>query len=81
MPKNVLDFNAISSIASGGVGGAVGGILGGAASVVGGVIDAATAFLGRNVSMQLISATQTDGSFVNTIYNLFSFLQIISKRE
>lgn len=80
MPKNVLDFNAISSVSVpnsiggvvGGAVGAVGGILGGVANVAGGVIDAATAFLGRNVSMQLISATQTHGSF-----NLFSFLQII----
>ncbi|CAJ1950897.1 unnamed protein product [Sphenostylis stenocarpa] len=61
MPKNVLDFNAITSIGSGGVAGTVGGILGGVTNAVGGVIDAATAFLGSNVSMQLISATQSDG--------------------
>ncbi|KOM30093.1 hypothetical protein LR48_Vigan878s001100 [Vigna angularis] len=65
MPKNVLDFNAISSVSVpnsvGGAVGAVGGILGGVANIASGVIDAATAFLGRNVSMQLISATQTHG--------------------
>nr|XP_007135514.1 hypothetical protein PHAVU_010G135700g [Phaseolus vulgaris]ESW07508.1 hypothetical protein PHAVU_010G135700g [Phaseolus vulgaris] len=61
MPKNVLDFNAITSIPDGGIGGAVGGIVGGVANVIGGVVDAATAFLGRNVSLQLISATQTHG--------------------
>lgn len=63
MPKNVLDFNAITSVGSGGVTGTVTGILGGAVSAVGNVIDTATAFLGRNVSLQLISATQTDGNF------------------
>jgi len=88
MPKNVLDFNAISSAVPKSVGdvvdgavGAVGGILGGVVHVAGGIIDAATAFLGRNVSMQLISATQTHGSFLNTIINLFSFLQIMRKQN
>jgi len=72
MPKNVLDFNAITSIRDGGIGGAVGGIVGGVANVIGGVVDAATAFLGRNVSLQLISATQTHGSFVKHSF-LISF--------
>ncbi|XP_027336929.1 seed linoleate 9S-lipoxygenase-like isoform X2 [Abrus precatorius] len=49
MPKNVLDFNAVVSVGSGGV-------------AVGGAIDAATSFLGRSVSMQLISATKTDSN-------------------
>ncbi|XP_027336926.1 seed linoleate 9S-lipoxygenase-like isoform X2 [Abrus precatorius] len=47
MPKNVLDFNAITSIGK---------------SVVGGAIDAATAFLGSSVSIKLISATKTDSN-------------------
>ncbi|KAL2337925.1 hypothetical protein Fmac_012371 [Flemingia macrophylla] len=62
MPKNVLDFNAIASIPSGGVTGAVTGIFGGVTTVAGNIIDNATAFLGRNVSLQLISATQTDAN-------------------
>ncbi|KAJ1420346.1 PLAT/LH2 domain [Sesbania bispinosa] len=60
MPKNVLDFNAITSVGSGGVTGAVGGALGMVTGAVGGVIDTATSFLGRNISLQLISATKTD---------------------
>ncbi|CAJ2663550.1 unnamed protein product [Trifolium pratense] len=62
MPKNVLDFNAITSIGKGGVLDAAGSLIGGVTSVVGQVVDTATAFLGRNVSMQLISATKTDVS-------------------
>ncbi|AET01678.2 seed linoleate 9S-lipoxygenase [Medicago truncatula] len=62
MPKNVLDFNAITSIGKGGVLDAAGNLIGGVTSIVGGVVDTATAFLGRNVSMQLISATKTDAS-------------------
>ncbi|XP_004510414.1 seed linoleate 9S-lipoxygenase [Cicer arietinum] len=62
MPKNVLDFNAITSIGKGGVLDAAGNLIGGLTSIVGGVVDTATAFLGRNVSMQLISATKTDAS-------------------
>lgn len=60
MPKNVLDFNAITSIPKGSVLDAPGKIIGGVTGIVGGVIDTATAFLGRNVSIQLISATKTD---------------------
>ncbi|CAI8607961.1 unnamed protein product [Vicia faba] len=60
MPKNVLDFNAITSIPKGSVLDAPGKIIGGFTGIVGEVVDTATAFLGRNVSMQLISATKTD---------------------
>jgi linoleate 9S-lipoxygenase len=62
MPKNVLDFNAITSIGKGGVLDAAGNLIGGVTSIVGQAVDTATAFLGRNVSMQLISATKTDVS-------------------
>jgi linoleate 9S-lipoxygenase len=62
MPKNVLDFNAITNIGKGGVVDIAGNLIGGVTGVVGGVIDTATAFLGRNVSLQLISATKTDVS-------------------
>lgn len=61
MPKNVLDFNAITSAATGGVGSAVGGILGLATGTAGQIIDGATAFLGRSISLRLISASKTDG--------------------
>ncbi|KAJ1420347.1 PLAT/LH2 domain [Sesbania bispinosa] len=60
MPKNVLDFNAVTTFGSGGLLDAVGDTLGIVGDVVGGIVDGATAFLGRNVSMQLISATKTD---------------------
>ncbi|KEH18418.1 seed linoleate 9S-lipoxygenase [Medicago truncatula] len=62
MPKNVLDFNAITSVGKGGVINTAGNIIGGVTGIVGGVVDTATAFLGRNVSMQLISATKTDAN-------------------
>ncbi|XP_061360233.1 uncharacterized protein LOC133304241 [Gastrolobium bilobum] len=62
MPKNVLDFNAITSVASGGVTGAVGGIFGMASGVAGQVVDGATSIFSRSVSLQLISATKTDAS-------------------
>ncbi|CAK8560358.1 unnamed protein product [Lathyrus sativus] len=62
MPKNVLDFNAITSVGKGDVFDAAGNLVGGLTSIVGGAIDTATAFLGRNVSMQLISGTKTDAS-------------------
>ncbi|KAK2353195.1 seed linoleate 9S-lipoxygenase [Trifolium repens] len=62
MPKNVLDFNAITSIGKGGVLDTAGNLIGGVTSIVGQAVDTATAFLGRNVSMQLISATKTDVS-------------------
>lgn len=71
MPKNVLDFNAITSIGKGGVIDTATGILGQGVSLVGGVIDTATSFLGRNISMQLISATQTDGLFTLILQTLF----------
>ncbi|RDX78494.1 Seed linoleate 9S-lipoxygenase, partial [Mucuna pruriens] len=62
MPKNVLDFNAITSITSGNVIDTATSLVSGVVSLGGGIIDTATAFIGRNVSMQLISATQTDAS-------------------
>lgn len=66
MPKNVLDINAISSIGSGSLGGVVGGAI---KCTAGQFFDTATAFLGRNVSMQLISATKTNGLFSLPTYN------------
>ncbi|XP_058743495.1 seed linoleate 9S-lipoxygenase-like [Vicia villosa] len=62
MPKNVLDFNAITSVGKGNIVDVAGNIVGGLTGIVGGALDTATAFLGRNVSMQLISATKTDAS-------------------
>lgn len=62
MPKNVLDFNAVTSVKQGGLLDAAGNVLDAAGSLVGGIIDGATAFLGRNVSMRLISATKTDAN-------------------
>ncbi|AES95304.2 seed linoleate 9S-lipoxygenase [Medicago truncatula] len=62
MPKNVLDFNAVTSVKQGGFLDAAGNVLDAAGSLVGGIIDGATAFLGRNVSMRLISATKTDAN-------------------
>lgn len=64
MPKNVLDFNAITSVGKDGVFGLAGNVIGTGIGVVGQVIDTATAFLGRNVSLQLISATKTDGNYL-----------------
>jgi len=63
MPKNLLDFNALTSIGKDGFTGVATDIFGTATSIVGGAVDAATSFLGQNVSLQLISATQTDGLF------------------
>jgi len=57
MRKNVLDFNSVSDLTKGNVGGVIGTGLG----VVGSTVDTLTAFLGRSVSLQLISATQSDG--------------------
>ncbi|CAL0332442.1 unnamed protein product [Lupinus luteus] len=56
MRKNLLDFNTIASIPSGGVEGVIGSGL----NVLGSTLDGLTAFLGRSVSIQLISATQVD---------------------
>ncbi|KAL2337922.1 hypothetical protein Fmac_012368 [Flemingia macrophylla] len=61
MSKNVLDFNEIVSTTRGGVTGAARGVINTAAGIVGGVVDAATAIFSRNISLQLISATKTDG--------------------
>ncbi|AET01673.1 seed linoleate 9S-lipoxygenase [Medicago truncatula] len=62
MQKNVLDVNELTSIKSNPVGGIIGGAIGGAFGAVGTVLDTATAFLGRNVALKLISATSADGS-------------------
>ncbi|XP_027341792.1 seed linoleate 9S-lipoxygenase-3 [Abrus precatorius] len=49
MRKNVLDVNSITS---------VGGVIGQGLDIVGSALDTLTAFLGRSVSLQLISATK-----------------------
>jgi len=55
MRKNVLDLNSLTS---------VGGIIGEGLGILGSTVDNLTAFLGRSVSLQLISATNADGSFL-----------------
>ncbi|XP_014515941.1 seed linoleate 9S-lipoxygenase [Vigna radiata var. radiata] len=62
MPKNVLDFNALTSIGKDGVIETTKDILGTVVNVAGSLVDAATAFAGKNISLQLISATQADAS-------------------
>ncbi|KAL1341105.1 hypothetical protein HN51_027576 [Arachis hypogaea] len=61
MPKNVLDFNTISSIPNGGVAGAFDGLLGTATDLLGHAVDDLTAIFSRQISLKLISATKTDG--------------------
>ncbi|CAJ1955477.1 unnamed protein product [Sphenostylis stenocarpa] len=56
MRKNVLDFNSVADLTKGNVGGVIGTGLG----IVGSTVDHLTAFLGRSVSLQLISATKSD---------------------
>jgi len=63
MPKNVLDFNALTSIGKGGVTETAKNIFGQVLDAAGNLVDAATAFAGRNISLHLISATQADGLF------------------
>ncbi|XP_027343811.1 seed linoleate 9S-lipoxygenase-2-like [Abrus precatorius] len=58
MRKNVLDFNTVANITSGNVGGLIGTGL----NVVGSTVDNLTSFLGRSVSLQLISATKADAN-------------------
>ncbi|KAH1145177.1 hypothetical protein GYH30_041137 [Glycine max] len=53
MRKNVLDVNSVTS---------VGGIIGQGLDLVGSTLDTLTAFLGRSVSLQLISATKADAN-------------------
>ncbi|XP_058780249.1 seed linoleate 9S-lipoxygenase-3-like [Vicia villosa] len=53
MRKNVLDINNLTS---------VGGVIGQGFDVIGSTVDNLTAFLGRSVSLQLISATKPDAS-------------------
>ena len=65
MRKNVLDFNTIGDAAATLN---VGGLIGTGINVIGSAVDGLTAFLGRSVSLQLISATQSDGN-----YSVFGF--------
>ncbi|RDX62425.1 Seed linoleate 9S-lipoxygenase-2, partial [Mucuna pruriens] len=53
MRKNVLDYNSVSDLTKGNVG----GLIGAAHNIMGSTVDTLTAFLGRSVSLQLISAT------------------------
>ncbi|GAU42121.1 hypothetical protein TSUD_350950 [Trifolium subterraneum] len=76
MPKNVLDFNAITNIGKGGILDTAGSLIGTVTNVVGQAVDTATAFLGRNVSMQLISATKTDGAFYIRNYTQAEFFLV-----
>lgn len=69
MSKNVLDMSDMKDKS-------VGKVFDIARDVVGSVIDGATAFLSRSISLQLISATQTDSiissssSFNIFVYNI-----------
>ena len=54
MHKNVLDINSITSVR---------GVIGQGFDIIGSTLDNLTAFLGRSVSLQLISATKADGLF------------------
>lgn len=63
MRKNVLDVNSVTS---------VGGIIGQGLDLVGSTLDTLTAFLGRSVSLQLISATKADGSFSSFLFFLIT---------
>ncbi|RDX78495.1 Seed linoleate 9S-lipoxygenase-3, partial [Mucuna pruriens] len=51
MRKNVLDFNALTSVR---------GIIGTGINLIGSAVDGVTAFVGRSVCLQLISATKAD---------------------
>ncbi|WJX55911.1 Lox2p [Trifolium repens] len=62
MPKNVLDFNDVTSVTNAGLLDVVGGVFDVAADVVGQIVDSTTSFLGRNVAIRLISATKTDAN-------------------
>ena len=64
MTKNVFDFNEFVSTTRGGIVGAAGGLFGAATDIVGGIVDGATAIFSRNIAIQLISATKTDGLFL-----------------
>ncbi|XP_057455133.1 seed linoleate 9S-lipoxygenase-like [Lotus japonicus] len=70
MPKNVLDFNALTSIPKGGIPGIAGNIFGLATDAAGKVVDFSTAILSRSVAIQLISATKTDASGKGKVGNL-----------
>lgn len=66
MRKNVLDINSLTS---------VGGVIGQGFDILGSTLDNLTAFLGRSVSLQLISATKPDGNFVIS-FSYYSHLLI-----
>ena len=63
MPKNVLDFNAITSVGKGSAKDTATDFLGKGLDALGHAVDALTAFAGHSISLQLISATQTDVTF------------------
>lgn len=74
MPKNVLDFNSVSSAKKKGVLDVAGDVIEAAGSLLGGIVDGATAFLGRNVSIRLISSTKKDGLFLNFQHRYLVFV-------
>ena len=74
MTKNVFDFNEFVSSTRGGIAGAAGGIFGAATDIVGGIVDGATAIFSRNIAIQLISATKTDGFFLSIYIYIFLLL-------
>nr|AAF60270.1 lipoxygenase 1 [Arachis hypogaea] len=57
MRKNVLDVDTFTDVAATAN---IGGLIGTGINVIGSTVDALTAFLGRSVSLQLISSTQSD---------------------
>ncbi|RYR39847.1 hypothetical protein Ahy_A09g045483 [Arachis hypogaea] len=65
MPKNVLDFNIISSIPNAGVSEAVGGFFGAATGIIGNTVDNVTSVFSQQISLKLINATKTDGVFIS----------------
>ncbi|CAK8560361.1 unnamed protein product [Lathyrus sativus] len=60
MQKNVLDINELTAAQS--PGGIIGGTIGAIGGIAGSIIDTATSFLGRSVSLRLISGTSADAS-------------------
>jgi hypothetical protein len=70
MRKNVLDINSLTS---------VGGVIGQGFDILGSTLDNLTAFLGRSVSLQLISATKPDGNFfLHFFYFILSIVRFSS---
>jgi len=68
MRKNVLDVNSVTS---------VGGIVGQGLDILGSTVDNLTAFLGRSVSLQLISATKPDGSFLLLLFTSYQYIYFL----